>query len=114
MTGVLHWVGSVPFGDTGRVSGCQHVMVDHVQREAAVDGDAAAFVLVACQIGRQMRHYIPNIHDPIADGIEEAHEIVMAHARLGPGVDDWGKGGNVIQQVRSEQGRTERRRSCVR
>ena len=83
MTGVLHWVVSVPFGNARRVSGCQHVIVDHVQREAAVDGDAAAFVLVACQIGKQMRHYIPNIHDPIADidvGIEEANEIVMAHA----------------------------------
>lgn len=104
---VLHWVVSVPFGNARRVSGCQHVIVDHVQREAAVDGDAATFVFVACKIWRQVRHYVPNIHDPIADvdvGIEEADEIVVAHARLSPGVDNWGKSRDVIQQVRRGQG----------
>jgi hypothetical protein len=50
------------------------MVVHNVQRKATVDGDAAAFVFVACKIGRQVRHHIPDINDPMTHvdvGIED-------------------------------------------
>jgi hypothetical protein len=75
----------------GRVAGDQQVIVDDVEGKTAVYMQGRAFVFVESEHRRQMRHNVPKIHDAIADidaGIEEADEIGVADARLGPGVND--------------------------
>ena len=81
----------VPGGDARCVSGDQQVIVDDVERKTAVNVPVRAFVFVQSKHRRQVRHKVPKIDDAIADidaGIEEADEIRMADARLGPGVND--------------------------
>src|SRR5260221_4604517 len=107
MRGVLQRVICVPLRNAGGVSGGQHVVVHNVQRKAAVDGHSAAFVFVGGEIRRQVRYHVPNIHDAVTDvdvGVEETDKIVVAHPRFSPGVNNWGKIGDVIQQIRSGEG----------
>lgn len=94
----------VPGVDAGRVSGDQDVVVNDVEREAAIDMEGRAFVFVKSQWRREVRHYIPKIDDAVADinaGIEEVDEIGVADAGLGPGVNDWREVRcHVIQEIR--------------
>ena len=81
----------VPGGDARCVSGDQQVIVDDVERKTAIYVQVRAFVFVQSEHRRQVRHHVPKIDDAIADidaGIEEADEIGVADARLGPGVND--------------------------
>ena len=81
----------VPFGEAGRISGDEHVVVDDIERETAINVQGRAFLFVQSEGRREVRHYIPKIYDAVADvdaGIEEVDEIGMAYAGLGPGVND--------------------------
>jgi len=81
----------VPGGNARCVSGDQHVVVDDVEGKTAIYVQVRAFVFVESEHRRQVRHHIPKIDDAVADiyaGVEEADEIGVADARLGPSIDD--------------------------
>src|ERR1700693_4176277 len=93
----------VPGLDAGQVTGDEHVIVNDVGSEAAVDMKGRAFVFVEGEYRRKMRHDIPEADNAIADvdaAIEEADEIGVADAGLGPGVNGGSEiGGDVVEEI---------------
>ena len=84
----------IPSGDARRVSRGEHVVVNDIQGETAINREFAAFVFVFRNVRRKMRHNIPHVHNAITNvyvRVVKGHEVVVTDAWLGHSIDSWRK-----------------------